>query len=123
MPPGAAARRFTAAAFRPSRIALRRVLVITRVIPVRAPLVHIIAHVEQAVPVGLVQSYALGTEFPARRVIRQRFRRSVTPRKERSLGTSARGPFPFGLARQTVRVMYAATDLAKPCGIRLRVEP
>src|ERR1700680_4206047 len=123
MPPGAAARRFTAAALRPSRIALRRVLVIARVVPVCAPLVHVIAHVEQAVPVGLVETYALRTEFPARRVIRQRFRRSVTPGKERSLGASPRGTLPFGLARQTVRAVHAATDLAKPCGIRLRVEP
>src|ERR1700730_4577296 len=123
MPPGAAARRFSAAALRPSRAALRRVLVIARVVPVRAPLVHVIAHVEQAVPVGLVQSYALGTEFPARSVIRQRFGRRVAPGKERSLRASARGTLPFGLARKTVRAVHAATDLAKPCGISLRVEP
>src|SRR5258708_26485622 len=62
--PGAAAGGAPLAGFRAARIALERHRVVVGRVPVAAPLVHVVAHVEEAVCVGFGAADGFGTGLP-----------------------------------------------------------
>src|ERR1019366_7734426 len=69
MTPGAAAGTAALAVLRAGRILLRRNGVIQRVVPIGAPFVHVLAHVEQAIGVGFGLPDRLRSFLPASRRI------------------------------------------------------
>src|SRR5438874_12282110 len=68
VPPRSATRCAAAALLRPLWVPLRAALVIMRVVPVRAPLVNIIAHIEQPVRVRRAEPHTLRAILPTARV-------------------------------------------------------
>ena len=63
MPPGAAARCPPFAAVRPRWVAFGRFGVIARMIPIAAPLVHVLTDIVEAERVGRILRYPLGAFF------------------------------------------------------------
>jgi hypothetical protein len=86
---------------RAARIVFRRCDVVIRVIPIAAPFVNIVADVVKAEGVGSVTGDSFGTSLPARRIVGQRLRRIVSPRKLFLFESAACGAFPFGLGGKT----------------------
>src|SRR5262245_125208 len=103
MPPRAAPRRLAGSRLGPARILFRRIVVVAGVVPARAPLVHVLAHVVQAVSVRRRGRYRLRTPVPPRRVIRPRERVLVAPGEQLLLQATPRGKLPFCFGRQPDR--------------------
>lgn len=102
MAPRAAARGFAQAALGPARIAVGRNGIVIRVVPVAAPLMHIVADVVKAEGIGDVMSHGLGAVLPALSVVRERLRRVFSPGKLLLLDAAPGGSLPLGLGRKAV---------------------
>src|SRR5215469_4185922 len=99
MAPGASTGGFTVARVRAGWVALGRDRIIVRLVPVAAPLVHVLADVVKAEGVGRVTGDPIGSVLPACGVVGKRFRRRIAPGKEPALHAAARCALPFGLRR------------------------
>src|ERR1019366_10658115 len=72
MPPRPAARRPSNPPRRPLRILALRHRVVPRVVPIRAPLMHVLAHVEESVAVRLERRHRLRPLLPPPRLVHPR---------------------------------------------------
>ena len=94
--------------------------VVVRVVQVAAPLMHVSADVEKAEGVGRGLANGFGSGLPAARVIWQRLRGSVSPRKQSAFDSTARGAFPLGFGRKPLR---ANGGRCQPCAVCNGVVP
>src|SRR5262245_16970122 len=95
MPPGAAARYATNPTAGSGRVALRSIAVVFRVVPIGAPLVHVLAHLVEPIAVRSIITDALWTASPPRHVVRQQLRRFIPPGKEFAVQPAPRRPLPL----------------------------
>lgn len=82
-------------------IVFRRSCIITRVVPVAAPFVNVIAKVINAESIGSVEGHDFRAGLPSGGIVRQRLRRFVAPGEILLLGIAACGTLPFGLGGKT----------------------
>src|SRR6266481_3367448 len=120
VPPRAATRCPAATHCRPLWISLRRASVVSGVVPIGTPFVHVVAKVVEPVRVRRIQSDRLGPFFPATRIFGEVFRRRVSPRVKRILHATSGGAFPLGFGGQSI--MLRARD-REPFTIRHRIQP
>src|SRR5690348_5467077 len=120
MPPRSASRRPARACLRTLRIVLRTNRVISGIIPIRAPLVHVLTHVEKPISIRQRRTDWLGRLAPAADISGTIEDRLVTPRVEILIQPAARRALPLGLSRKTAR---ATTHFGQPLTISHRVEP
>src|ERR1035437_1985992 len=97
MPPGAASGRAADAVRGALRIDGVRGGVVGRVVPIAAPFVNVLAHVEEPVSVGLALADGFGSVAPT---VGLDGGQRVAPRIELLWRTAAGGKFPFGFGRQ-----------------------
>jgi len=64
------------------RISFRRVTVVAGVVPVDAPLMHVVAKVVKPVGVGRIKTDRLGPTLPTPEVVGKHLGRRVSPRVE-----------------------------------------
>ena len=83
---------------------LRRVLIIIPIVPIRAPFVDVFRNVVQPKSVGRSAADPLGSRLPQLEIGGLVLRRIVAPGVKLPLQASSRGPLPFGLGRQPVRL-------------------
>src|ERR1700677_2177125 len=104
VPPRSSARGFALALLRPTRIAIRRAGVVRGIVPIAAPLVHIVTKVVNAKRVRSILRHDFGTVQPASGIVRQGWRRIVivAPGKLLLLHVAARCPLPLRLAGKPV---------------------
>src|SRR5579864_1615168 len=99
---GSFARRQHRTLFRTLRIALGRTGVAVRVVPVAAPLMHVVADVVEAEAIWHIAAHSLRPVLPPDRIVGQRLRRIVSPGKLLLLKTAAGSALPLGLCRQAI---------------------
>ena len=78
------------------------------------------SHVAKPERISLRRAHRLGSGLPSRKIIRQRFRRTVSPRIVILFHASARSPLPFSLGGQPKAAPRLA---AEPFAVRNSVEP
>src|SRR6266581_9300076 len=100
--PRPATRSAPAALCSPRRIPLRRMRVVTHIVPIGAPLVHVVSQVVEAEGAGRVQSDALRPVFPTLAVIGNLLGGRVAPGIQRAFRAAPRGMLPFGLGGETI---------------------
>ena len=101
VPPGPPARSAPRARRRPLRIVDGRNRIVSRVVPVGAPFVHVLAHVVKPETIGRGGADRLGSPHPAGLISRPLENRLIAPRINLLLQPSARREFPLGLRRQS----------------------
>src|ERR1017187_935013 len=99
------------------RVHGRRRRVPGRIVPIGAPFVNVLAHVEEAVPVGRALAHGFGTVPPTAGVHGGQF---VAPGVEAFGKAAARGEFPLGFGGQAHRPIPVASE---PLAVRRGVEP
>jgi len=110
MPPGATSRGATATIRRPLRIAGGRAAVVAGVIPVRTPLMHVVAQIVKAVRIRRIHTYRFRPALPTQRVIGKQLGRLVSPWVQGVFSVRASSPLPFGFARQAITLGSCATE-------------
>jgi hypothetical protein len=120
MPPRATSRSPAAPASRPLRISFRRALVVSAVVPVRAPLMHIIAKIVEPICIRRIQTHRLRPQLPPHRIIWNCLRHSISPRIQQSFHSTTRRAFPFRFARQAI---IFSRRCAQPLAITHRLVP
>src|ERR1017187_7551817 len=117
VPPCSASRRAAGSALAPLRVYRGRPAVIRRVVPIGAPFVNVLAHVEEAVPVGLAMADGFGAVPPTAGIDGGQF---AAPGLEPRLEPSAGGEFPLALGGQAPRPIPLAGE---PLAVRRGIEP
>lgn len=102
MAPGAAARCFAIAGLRAARISLRRIRVISGLVPVGAPLMHVVTEIVESIRIRWVKAHLLRPIFPSRGIIGNLIRRRISPGIQCVVHAAASCAFPFGFRRQAV---------------------
>ena len=101
--PSASARSAARASRRSLRIVDRRHRVVSRVVPVGAPFVHVLAHIVKPETIGRGGAHRLGSPQPAGPISKPLEHRLIAPRINLLLQPAARRKFPLGLRRQPER--------------------
>ena len=114
--PRASPRRAPGAVRGAFRIRCRRGRIVAWVIPVRAPFVHVFAHVEKTEAIGGRRAYPLGAVPPAGGIIGARLRILVPPRIKAAGQTARSRPTP-------IRPRWGAENGARAASISTRNTP
>src|SRR5467141_175481 len=118
MPPRPAPRSPPRAALRPQRISFRRAPVVTVVVPIGAPFMHVVAEIVESKSIRRIQPHGLRSQLPPLVVIGNHLRRRIAPRVQQTLRAAASRTLPFGFARQTIAFAgHAAQPLAVAHGL------
>src|ERR1039457_4351512 len=117
VPPCSASRRAAGSALAALRVYRGRPAVIRRVVPIGAPFVNVLAHLEEAVPVGLAMAGGFGAVPPTAGIDGGQF---VAPGVEALLEAAAGGEFPLGLGGQEHPPIPLAGE---PLAVRRGIEP
>src|ERR1035437_8235994 len=97
--------------------------IVIRLIPIRAPLMHVFAEVENSEGVRRACAHPQRSRHfpaPALKIFRTILWRVITPGRRPPLLSTARGTFPFRLRGQT---LVAARHSRKPLAVFLRLHP
>jgi len=94
--------------------------VVVGIVPIAAPFVDVVAHIEEAEGVGSVAGHGVRPGLPAGGVVGERLRRVIAPGKIMLLEVAAGGVLPFGFGGKT----KAATGLlGEPAAVAIGVKP
>src|SRR5271170_5461915 len=120
MAPGSASRAAARAFRRAARIFLPVLGIVSRVVPIGAPLVNVLTHFVEAVGIRIRSLDGIGAVNPAQMVIEQRLGWLIAPGISFPFHAAAGRALPFRFAGQTIT---AAGDAREPAAIRGSIEP
>src|SRR5262245_24541467 len=120
MSPGAAAGDAPGSRWRPLGISERRDAVVSSIVPISEPFMHVFRDVVESESVRRTPATSLRPRAPQFGVARLRLRRLIAPGVKLRFQPAPRRAFPFGFGRQSIGF---AGSIAKPRAIGRGIEP